>query len=212
MLRFNEITDVNYKDFIEAMRIYTESFPLNERQPENIIKERVEKKLYQMYIGQLNNSVALMALFYPLKKTNFILFDYMATAKKFRNKGIGTKFIQHMINILENNISSTHMILEVENPRYGTNKEQKKRRVAFYKRLGAKEMNNVRYVLPPLSGSDLPTEMILMVLPDYNNGIIDGNLVRELIIQIYKEVYNRDKSDFLLNSFIGEIKNNVELI
>lgn len=211
MLKFSEIKDVNHRDFKEAIRIYTESFPPNERHSTDTIEKRVKEKLYQMFIGRLNDKVVFMALLYPLKNTNFILFDYMATDKKFRNKGIGIEYMKNVLRIFKKNTFNKYLILELENPKYGDNKEQRKRRVKFYKRFGAKELKNVRYVLPPLSGGN-PTEMILMVLPGYNEGKIGGDLVKKLIIKIYKELYNRDENDGLLNSFIHEINNFIELI
>jgi len=39
MLKFNEISDVKHNDFKEAMRIYEEAFPVNEREPIYIIKK-----------------------------------------------------------------------------------------------------------------------------------------------------------------------------
>jgi GNAT superfamily N-acetyltransferase len=207
MVRFSEIKDINHKDFEEAIRIYEESFPSNERQFKDTIKKRIKGNLYQMFIGRLKDKVVFMALLYPLKNTDFVLLDYMVTEENFRNKGIGTNFIK---NILEE-IASKYLILEVENPRCGNNKEQRERRVKFYKRLGAKEMKNVRYILPPLSGN-IPTEMILMILPNYGEGKIDGHIVKKLIIQLYKELYGRNEDDVLLNSFINKINNHIELV
>lgn len=206
-VRFSEIKDINHKDFEEAIRIYEESFPSNERQSKDTIKKRIEENIYQMFIGQLKDKIVFMALLYPLKKTDFVLLDYMVTKEKFRSKGIGTRFIK---NILKKT-KPKYLILEVENPRYGNNKEQRQQRVKFYKSLGAKEMKNIRYILPPLSGN-IPTEMILMVLPNYDEGKMDSHLVKKLIIQIYKELYNRDKEDDILNSFVNKIKYPIELI
>jgi GNAT superfamily N-acetyltransferase len=207
MVKFSEIREASHKDFKEAIKIYEESFPSNERQSTDTIKKRIEKNLYKMLIGRSKDKVVFMTLLYPLKNTDFILLDYMVTDEIFRNKGVGTKFIK---NILKK-ISSKYLILEVENPRYGNNKEQRERRVNFYKRLGAKEMKDVRYILPPLSGN-IPTEMILMVLPEYGRGKMDSSLVKKLIIQMYKELYDRNENDDLLNSFVNDIKNPVELV
>ncbi len=207
MIRFSEIKDTNHKDFEEAMMIYEASFPSNERQSKDTIKKRIEGNLYQMFIGRLKNKLVFMALLYPLKNTDFVLLDYMVTDENFRSKGIGAKFIK---NILKK-ITPNYLILEVENPKYGANKEQRERRVKFYKRVGAKEMKNVRYILPPLSGN-IPTEMVLMVLPNYDEGKIDGQLVKKLVTQIYRELYNRDNEDTLLNSFINKIEKSIELI
>jgi GNAT superfamily N-acetyltransferase len=207
MVEFSELMDINHKNFKEAIKIYEKSFPSNERQSKDTIKKRVKGNLYQMFIGRLKNKVVFMALLYPLKNTDFILLDYMVTDENFRNKGIGTDFIKNILG----KITSKYLILEVENPNYGNNKEQRERRVKFYKRLGAKEMKNTRYILPPLSG-DIPTEMILMVLPKCTGGKIDSSLVKKLIVQMYKELYDRNENDDLLNSFANDIKNPVELV
>jgi len=207
MVKFSELIDINHKNFKEAMKLYEDSFPLNERQAIDTIKKRIKGNLYRMFIARSKDKVVFMTLLYPLKKTDFVLLDYMVTEENFRNKGIGTKFIK---NILKK-ISSKYLILEVENPRYGNNKEQRERRVNFYKRLGAKEMKDVRYILPPLSGN-IPTEMILMVLPEYGGGKMDGSLVKKLIVQMYKELYDRNENDDILNLFVNDIKNPVELV
>jgi len=212
MVEFVEIKDVNHSDFKEAMRIYTESFPPNERHPVDTIKQRLKDERYQLYVGKLGHKVVFMSLLYPLKNTNFILFDYMATDRYYRNRGIGTEFVKTLTKLLRGNKANKYLILEVENPNYGDNKEQRRRRLNFYKKFGTKEMKDVRYILPALSGEDSPTEMIILILPNYNNGKIGGSSVKKLIYQIYKELYDRDKNDELLNLFINDVKDTIELI
>lgn len=212
MVAFRRIKGISDNDFEEAMKIYEESFPLYERHPVETIKRRVKTNMYQMYIGQINDRIVFMALIYPLKSLNFILLDYMATQKDFRNKGIGTNFINYLGARLKERYSNRHLIFEVENPKYGNNKKLREKRVNFYRRIGAKEMKNVRYILPPLSGSNLPTEMILMIFPEYERGIIDGEIVKKIIIQIYHEVYVRERDDPLLNTFIDQIGQSIEMI
>ncbi len=163
MVKFYENNDTNHKDFEDAIKIYIESFPPNERHSIATIKTRIESGYYRLFIGRLENEVVFMALFWPLKNTEFILFDYMAVKKNYRNKGIGTKFLENIFDILK--VKDRYLILEVENPEYGDNKEQRKKRVAFYKRHGAKIMKNLRYILPPIGGG-APTEMLLMILPE----------------------------------------------
>ena len=207
MVKFLEIKDITHKDFRRAIKIYKNSFPSNEKQSVFKIKKRIKENYYHLFIGYLEDKVVFMALLYPLKNTDFILLDYMATDKDFRNKKIAGIFIKHILN----KIPEKYFLLEVEDPRYGTNKEEREKRLNFYKKLGAKEMKDVRYILPPLSGST-PTQMILMVLPEYDEEKISGGLVKKLIIQIYKELYNRSVNDEFLNSFINSIKNPVELV
>ena len=208
-IKFVEIKDVSSREFKEAIKIYIDSFPPNERQPIDVVERRVKNNLYQMFVGMVDDVVVFMAFLYPLRGTPFILFDYMATREDYRNKGIGTKFVNMLIDRMRKD--NKYLILEVEDPCYGDNKEQRKRRVNFYKRLGAKQMKDVKYVLPPLSG-ETPTQMILMILPKYNEGKISGQLVKEIITRIYEEVYSRGKNDPLLKSFIDTVGDVVDLV
>lgn len=209
MLQISEITDINHPDFPEALQIYIDSFPANERHDSPVIEQRIENKFSQLFVGKLQDRVACIALLYQLNHPKFILLDYLGTDQNYRSQGLGTQIMEYLFKILEK--SQKTLIIEVENPDYGDDREEKVRRVKFYKRLGGKILKNVRYILPALSG-DIPTEMILMVLPEYQGGKIEGELVKVLIKQMYKEVYNRDESDRLLNSFINDIGESVELI
>src|SRR5262249_52764757 len=134
-----------------ALEIYSEAFPPNERHPLSVIKERVKKGLNIAYVGRLNNKIVFMALLWPLKNTNFILLDYMATSAKQRGKNIGSHFMQEMRGTLEK--EKKHFIMEIENPEFGNNKEEREKRVAFYRKNGAKELKSVRYILPALQRS-----------------------------------------------------------
>ena len=103
------------------------------------------------------------------------------------------------------------MILEVENPKFGDRVQEKERRVAFYKRQGARELEGVRYLLPPLEGN-IPTEMILMMFCEFSQENIDATTVRNLIIQIYRELYGREGDDALLVTFVDDIRDTIKLI
>jgi hypothetical protein len=59
---------------------------------------------------------------------------------------------------------------------------------------------------------DVPSEMKLIILPKYRDSYIKGSLVKQLIRQIYQEVYSRSEDDQLLKTFIETIPDSVELI
>jgi len=206
---FYEISDITSKEFSEAIEIYDKAFPLNEKHTCESIREDVANGIYRLVVGDVNNEIVFMALFWPLKDTNFILFDYMATKEGYRNRGIGSIFMENMFSILD--IGGKYLILEVENPNYGENRELKKRRIDFYRRYGAKTMKDVNYILPPLSGG-VSTEMVLMIMPEYGNGKIKGELVKNIIKRIYKELSGRNEDDPYLNLFIHNIPDIVELV
>ncbi|BCU67679.1 hypothetical protein HS7_11160 [Sulfolobales archaeon HS-7] len=164
--------------FEDAMKIYVNSFPPAERQKPEVISSRVDSDKEELYIGTMRNNVISIALVWPLL-WDFALVDYVAVKEGFRGKGIGTATIRFLSSL------GKRLLFEVEDPANGS--EERKLRVEFYKKNGAKVLKGVKYILPPLSG-DIPTDMILMVIQ--REDVISGEIVRRLVIQIYEEVYS----------------------
>lgn len=209
MLEFTEITDTEDPHFEEAMAIYVTQFPKNERHPVTLIRERVQRGSNKLYVGRITNEVVFVALLWPLDNTDFILLDYMATKETHQSRGIGSSFMKNMRNLLTE--KQKRFVIEVEVLKHDTNKRERERRLSFYKRVGAQEMKDVKYILPGLDGGE-PTEMILMLFPSYDGSGLTGEAVKNLLIQIYRELYNRDQDDVLLNSFLNTVGDRVELI
>jgi len=208
MLSFQEIRSAASPHFPAAIKIYNEAFPVNERHPNNRIEERLTAGLNQLHVGLSDGQVVFMALLWPLRETHFTLLDYMATRADKRGQGIGSAFMRQMALVLQN--KNQHLILEVEDPDYGDNPAQRRMRMAFYCRNGARLLQGLRYVLPPLQG-DKVTEMNLMMLPPIPNGVMEGELAKNLIARIYKELYGRNPDDPLLNTFISDIPATIPL-
>lgn len=208
-LRFQPIDDSSHPFVAAAFEIYQEAFPASERHPLERIHDRLRRGLNQLQVGLSGDEVVFMALLWPLSNTSFILLDYMATRTDHRHQGIGAEFMRHFTAALGK--SSQHAIIEVENPAFGGNIAQRQARVRFYRRNGARLLQGLRYVLPPLHG-DLATEMTLMVFPEYPGGVIPGTLARTLIIKIYQEVYDRDEDDPLLKTFINAVPSSISLV
>ena len=197
-LTFFQVTDTESDEFREAMRIYLQCFPLNERQPEQTIIERVRQGRNQLYAGRIENEIVFMALLWPLRGTEFILVDYLATSNKHRGKNIASKFMQELRQLPQ------YFLLEVEDPAYGDNPVQRQQRIDFYLKNGARILKDVSYVLPPVQGNT-PTQMLLMIFPEYKMSTISKQLVQKLITQVYKELYNRDTDGTLPDALPDEI-------
>ena len=206
-MRFEQISDVTNYDLKEAISIYVSSIPAAERQEIETVKERVAAKKEHLLISRLNGEVVCMALVWPLRNSEFILLDYLGVKEKYRNQGIGTSLIKSILR--EYCTNNRNIIVEVEDPKEA-DKENRSKRIAFYRTNGAKELENVPYLLPPLQGIE-PTKMILMLFSNNENTIIEGIIVKKLITQIYSELYCREANDPLLNSFIELVPSTVYL-
>ena len=200
---FTPLRDTVSNDFFAAMRIYTDAFPSYERHPDDVIMQRVNNGSNQLIVGKLGQEVVFMALLWPFTNSSFILLDYMATDSKHRGKKIGARFLEHMTSELTTN--RKFFILEVEDPAFGFNQQQRQRRIEFYRSNGAKQLAGVQFTLPALQqGSS--TRMILMIFPGWLDSSIDSAKVADLVKRIYKELYNRNEQEALANSsgYIGK--------
>jgi len=202
MTVFSKILASDLPEMRDALEIYTDSFPANERHPADVIRERARDERYRVIVGREQNEIVFFAMLRPLRGSEFVLLDYMATKSRHRGQGVGAAFLKSVAGMAE--VKGKFLLMEIEDPARGENREERARRVEFYRRQGAKQLQGVRYLMPGLSGG-APTEMILMVLPPCGEGEIDAMAVRRVVIQIYKELYNRDREDSLLNSFVNEI-------
>ena len=209
MSRFSEVKDTNSEEFAQAIAIYTESIPASERQTVETLKERVSFGKEKLYVASVDGRVALMALLYPLEGTQFVLLDYMAVKAEHRKCGLGSEFLRKVYEIA--GLKNKLLICEVEDPKTGADKETCQRRVYFYRKNGAKILKHVRYVLPPLQG-DTPTDMILLVISNNNRLLwLAGDAIKEVVVQIYSEIYGRSEADPLLAPVMTSIAPHVGL-
>ncbi|HEY9810661.1 MAG TPA: GNAT family N-acetyltransferase [Halomicronema sp.] len=197
MLQIKPLEKIPSKQFTEALKIYTQSFPPNELISPEILTTELQNKPDRIWIAEIDNQIIGMALIYPFKTCNLTLLGYLATDPNFRSQGIGTQ----LLNTLTSHYS--HLLLEVEHPNYGTNQQQRQRRLNYYRRCGAKQLKNVQYILPALAGNT-PTEMLLLILPPPAEKTLTGTLTKSLIKELYIDLYNQPENHPLLNQLLHQ--------
>ena len=205
-LTFRQILNINDIHFGKAINIYNESFPSNEKQPLSLIKKRITEKKSNLFVGLVNEEVICMALLWDFKDLEFVLLDYMAVDKEYRNNKFGTCLFKFLSNKL--NSRNKYMIIEVENYLFGNNKELRKKRINFYIRNGAYVLHEIPYLLPSLDGTH-PTEMNLMISPKYRKEMINGDKIEKLITQLYIDLYGKTENNNLLLSILKNTPNKI---
>jgi GNAT superfamily N-acetyltransferase len=207
-IEFKQLQDTQGELFEQALVLYTESFPPNERHPLSVIKERVESGCSKLYVGVLSDKAACMALIWHFKRVNFVLLDYIAVGANYRSLKIGSVFLAFLIK--EGIADGKTMLFEVEHPAYGDNREERERRISFYLKNGSYIIDNFVYMLPPLDGSQ-PTEMLLMLYPAQPVDSFTPQSLRGLVVSLYKELYGREENDPLLLTFINNVPASITL-
>ncbi|WP_071518201.1 GNAT family N-acetyltransferase [Geitlerinema sp. PCC 9228] len=220
MLELRELTDTSHADWEAVLQIYETAFPADERFSSERMRKRVQNRQDRLFVGYLDEKVVFMALTSPLSGTEFVLLGYLATHQDFRGRGIGSQFLRQIVATIHQQ-SRRYLLLEVETPDAGndvlksplspTERQQRQRRIQFYRRLGAVELAGVRYFVPGLSGGE-PTEMKLMVLPKYHQNAIAGEKARYLVTRLFVHGYRQSKRDRLYQIMMDSIGNTVDLI
>jgi hypothetical protein len=207
-ISYSEIANTNDIYFSEAIKIYNESFPSNERQPLAVIKKRIENGKAKLYVGSHKEEIVCIALLYHFNQSDFVFLDYMAVAEKFRNYKIGSSFFSFLIEKVVS--AEKYLLLEVEDYLYGNNTEQRKKRINFYIRNGAYILKDTPYLLPSLDNT-ISTEMSLMIAPKYKTELLDKNEIEIIFKLLYFELYEKPESDVQLHAIIKSIPDRVRL-
>lgn len=188
----------------QVQEIYEGAFPANEKQKFATIVERICTHKEFLYVLKNDDEVVAFALIYSLEITGYLLLDYLAIKDSARNRGLGTKLLVELKNLLlGKNVS---LILEVDDPNFGEDKELKNRRLGFYKKNNVKEVSHFNYILPPLSGKH-PTFQKLLIIPKKDCFQISNQELLCLIKTMYQEVYNRGEEDQNFTQMHDQIMN-----
>ena len=185
--------------FEQAMAIYEQSLPSNERQSRSVIEDRLNQGLCTLFGVMEDTSVIGMMVIWIFEDTPFAFLDYLAVHQDYRGKGIGEFCMQKIMEEFAKMNKS--MLIEVEDPDFGEDRVTKIRRIRFYEKCGAKWLANIPYIIPPLDGTD-PTPMLILIIANKEAAQLDGASVRDILRRIYRSVYQRSDDDPLLNSFI----------
>jgi GNAT superfamily N-acetyltransferase len=206
---YTELANTNDINFSDAIQIYIESFPSNERQPLPVLKRRIEEGRSKLYVGFHRKEIVCIAFMYHFNKSDFVFLDYMAVTEKFRNYKIGSSFFSFLIEKVVS--AEKYLLLEVENYLFGNNTEQRKKRINFYIRNGAYILKDTPYILPSLDNT-LSTEMSLMIAPRYKTDHLEKKEIEIIFKLLYFELYEKTESDILLHSIIKRIPDKVILV
>lgn len=139
----------------DILRIYRDSFPYEERRPEDDLFGRLDDPEEPLRLVLINTSDGNMAGFISYWEfDSFIYVEHFAVDAALRSGGLGSKAMAEFIAML-----GKAVVLEVERP--GSN-PMAERRIAFYRRLGFRTVDDYDYIQPPYA-EDLPSVPLLLM-------------------------------------------------
>jgi ribosomal protein S18 acetylase RimI-like enzyme len=200
--RVNAITD---PEFAEVVRIYTEAHPESERKNMEWLSAMVELPEYFFLAAMQDHSVAGFAILLCFCHSDACLLEYLAVSHDRRSLGIGKFLFEEFTKLPE--ISDRYLLAEVD----AEKTQLAMRRKNFYRRLGCKEIDGLRYIMPPVSVA-LPPEMNLMIYRRNLPASIERTLLRKWLASCYVEVYEMPANDARIETMLKALPIELRLI
>lgn len=193
--------------FEGVLAIYHQAFPLAEQHPVAELSKRLENPKSRLFIALENEKVVFMSILWHLEYTDFFLLDYLAVAETHQNKGIGGLFLDFLST--DFCAQGNKIFIEIENPKQ-INNEQTWRRWHFYRKHGAKHLQGVESVVPPMQTDEATPIWILFLGED--SPTIDGKMLINLMKQLFLEIYKRDETDIFVAAALSSVDEVVRLV
>ena len=158
--------------------LYAESFPESERKPASFLRTAAGRDDYSLLALTAGERAEGFALVYRSPGGGFSLLEYMAVAAGRRGQGLGSLLFTA---VASGNAGRT-LLLEVESG----NEPEARRRIAFYRRFGCRELRGVDYIMPRVSSGLPPPMSLLACSPD---AAFPKNVLRTWLEEMMSRVY-----------------------
>ncbi|MBX9668555.1 MAG: hypothetical protein K2X93_13100 [Candidatus Obscuribacterales bacterium] len=177
-------------------KIYEVAFRPDQRTPLNQLQDGVRSG--QMLLHRSYNKDGLLCFSVTNILPSIGLLAYLATDPNKQSSGIGSRHMKSLIaQVKADNPQLIGMLAEIESTREKgideDTKKHRKRRLAFYHRLGFKRYKSL-YTIPSYE-ANVPDEEGELIWLEFKPGTIDCKKLLELIKEIYVKAYLLKEDD-----------------
>jgi len=197
----------------ELNRLYNnfvKDFPENERKSLNHLQFLMSNNRYRLILAEDQESNEVVGYAFIFETDNNMLWlDYIAIEEKYQNLGYGTLFLNE---IIKNECKGIYgMFIEVEipfkvevpNEADEQAYDEQLKRVRFYKKLGAGQLN-FDYILPTNDGG-VPLGLYYKPLVPMN--ILKKEMIKETIKSVFDFIHSDvPNRDLIYKRFMHEIE------
>ncbi len=192
MLKLKQITSAKSNYWQKFVNIYHKTFPVWEREPENIIAERIQNGRYQLFIG-IDNEVVGFYIYDLVANLNYAILTYLAVTEHKRNQGYGSLLCNDAIK----RCKIDWLLVEAECP-------------ILYTKLGFRKFN-FNYQVPKFADTDSIT-MYLLAINNNGQHCINKDSLVCIIKQMFINDYQLKFDDKRIHEQIARIPDQIQLI
>lgn len=206
------VVDYNSRGYADALAILHEAIAPEAQLPEQRFQDLLAASQYRLFAYAQGDDVQGMALVYFSDELRFAWLDYFAIRSDLRGRGLGSTLFRAILQMsIEQSPPPDWLLFEVDDDYDGDAAREAdcKRRVAFYRRLGAKLIENVPYKFP--SAVAEPIRMRLMAYPLRSEAKLAPDNLKEAVEEIFTNIHGRQTDDALLCWFKQNLPQVVEM-
>ena len=165
------------------LALYERAIPANERRSSDAIVKLAGSRSHRISVLQQGGDLlGFSILFLGLRVR---LLEYLAVDERCRGEGLGACLYKNA----RRHSGNLPMLVEVESSRgAGAALELRRRRLAFYDRLGCRRIEGLHYILP-LSVEGTPPSLDLLV-DEFEDATISRATVRNWLEDVYVGAYD----------------------
>jgi len=207
MINFYNITDRENQEYYEAIEVYKAGTNEELQLKSEILNEKMDSGNSIIILGKQNVMPSFMAMLWKLEDTNFIVNEIISIIPSFKDVPFGKMYF----DVLKHSeyYQNNHIIFEVEDPEFG-NKEERLEKINYYFKYGFQLIKGIKTVVPdPISENYENT--LLMVLTQNRFHEFGKEEINQMIIKLYKDLYDIDEDAFVLKGILENIPEKIEL-
>lgn len=169
----------------DIWNIYVAAIPASERKDRAALLRMTQRPDYAFHVAESAGRVLAFGIVYRAQGGAFALLEYFATDEAVRNRGIGSGLLRHIFAAH----GDAPILLEVETPPDLSDESMEARRIAFYRRHGARLTEGFHYLLP-LKTEIAPPPMSILIAGAGIDQVVQTETLRNWIAAIYRDVYD----------------------
>lgn len=196
--------------FDGLLRVYTAAHPASERKDVDALRKMIERPEYLFLAVGDGDVVVGFAIAIALVDCDAALLEYMAVDAKQRGRGIGRLLFRAITGWPE--ARDRFLLMEVDSSQIDSpDSAERARRKEFYRRLGCRQIEGLRYVMPRVAAVQPPLMDMLVYRRELPECVQKARL-RSWLEACYRQVYQVPAGDARIDAMLADCDACVPLV